>query len=192
MTVGAGKQRVLVIGAGSPGSRPHRPGRRRPRGGSRGGCRASAAACSSSRRPSPRWTALSARLTRAPWRPASTPTSGCSPTRRSWGSKGSPVTSRHGSGARRPRSTGPSAAGCGACQEKCPIKVKVNPFERGVGVKKAIYTLSPQAIPEQTGHRRGACRYLLEGQVPRVCEDLPRRSDRFRAEDSFVEERSRR
>ncbi|MCK5552454.1 MAG: CoB--CoM heterodisulfide reductase iron-sulfur subunit A family protein, partial [Deltaproteobacteria bacterium] len=38
--------------------------------------------------------------------------------------------------------------GCGLCLEKCPSKVS-SEFERGVGLGKAIYTLSPQAVPNK-------------------------------------------
>jgi len=54
--------------------------------------------------------------------------------------------------------------GCGACQEKCPKKVADNPYERGVGIKKAIYTLSPQAIPNKPVIDADNCRYLSSGK----------------------------
>ena len=41
-----------------------------------------------------------------------------------------------------------ACTGCGLCQEKCPTTV-VSEFERGVGKRKAIYTLSPQAVPNK-------------------------------------------
>jgi len=38
--------------------------------------------------------------------------------------------------------------GCGLCQQKCPSK---NPseFDRSMGLGKAIFTLSPQAVPNK-------------------------------------------
>src|SRR5512143_1958365 len=38
--------------------------------------------------------------------------------------------------------------GCGVCQEKCPWKAPAE-FDRSLGVRKAIYTLSPQAVPNK-------------------------------------------
>jgi heterodisulfide reductase subunit A len=49
--------------------------------------------------------------------------------------------------------------GCGVCQEKCPFKVE-SEFERGVGTRKVIYTLSPQAVPNKPVIDAANCRYL--------------------------------
>ena len=63
--------------------------------------------------------------------------------------------------------------GCGVCQEKCPFKV-VSEFERGVGVRKVVYTLSPQAVPNKPVIDAENCRYLISkreietGVVPEV------------------------
>jgi heterodisulfide reductase subunit A len=48
--------------------------------------------------------------------------------------------------------------GCGLCQQKCPSK---NPseFERGMGLGKAIYTLSPQAVPNKPVINPATCRF---------------------------------
>ena len=37
--------------------------------------------------------------------------------------------------------------GCGLCEEKCPRKV-VSEYDQGLGVRKAIYSLFPQAFPQ--------------------------------------------
>ena len=37
--------------------------------------------------------------------------------------------------------------GCGICVEKCPKKVVDDVFEAGMGMRKAIYTPFPQAVP---------------------------------------------
>lgn len=61
--------------------------------------------------------------------------------------------------------------GCGACQEKCPFKVESD-FERGVGRRKVIFTLSPQAVPNKPVIDAENCRYLQSkwdieaGRVP--------------------------
>jgi len=63
--------------------------------------------------------------------------------------------------------------GCGTCQEKCPFEV-VSDFERGVGTRKVIYTLSPQAVPNKPVIDAANCRYLQSkadieaGRVPAV------------------------
>jgi heterodisulfide reductase subunit A len=51
--------------------------------------------------------------------------------------------------------------GCGLCQQKCPSK---NPseFDRGMGMGKAIYTLSPQAVPNKPVINPSQCRYFKE------------------------------
>jgi heterodisulfide reductase subunit A len=49
--------------------------------------------------------------------------------------------------------------GCGVCQEKCPFKVE-SLFERGIGPRKLIYTLSPQAVPNKPVIDAANCRYL--------------------------------
>ena len=60
--------------------------------------------------------------------------------------------------------------GCGLCQQKCPSK---NPseFDRGMGLEKAIYTLSPQAVPNKPVINAATCRYLQEKKC-RVCEKI--------------------
>jgi heterodisulfide reductase subunit A2 len=49
--------------------------------------------------------------------------------------------------------------GCGACTEKCPFKVESD-FERGIGTRKVVYTLSPQAVPNKPIIDAENCRYL--------------------------------
>ncbi|MGD1995695.1 MAG: CoB--CoM heterodisulfide reductase iron-sulfur subunit A family protein [Anaerolineae bacterium] len=76
--------------------------------------------------------------------------------------------------------------GCGLCQEKCPRKVS-SEFQRGVGVRKAIYTLSPQAVPNKPVIDREACIYLERGRCG-ACEKLcPTEAIDFEQKESFVE-----
>ncbi|RPI23732.1 MAG: CoB--CoM heterodisulfide reductase iron-sulfur subunit A family protein, partial [Chloroflexota bacterium] len=49
--------------------------------------------------------------------------------------------------------------GCGVCQEKCPFKCE-SVFERGIGPRKVVYTLSPQAVPNKPVIDAANCRYL--------------------------------
>ena len=78
--------------------------------------------------------------------------------------------------------------GCGLCQEKCPRRV-VSDFERGVGRRKAIYTLSPQAVPNKPVIDRESCLFFTEGKC-RVCEKFcPIGAIDFEQEDEIIEER---
>ena len=78
--------------------------------------------------------------------------------------------------------------GCGTCQERCPQKVVTNPWERGVGVKKAIYTLSPQAVPNKPVIDAEHCRYLTRGKC-RVCAQVcPVGAINYEMQESFAEE----
>jgi len=76
--------------------------------------------------------------------------------------------------------------GCGLCQEKCPKKVPAE-FQRGIGPRKAIYTLSPQAVPNKPVIDREACIFFRRGKC-RACEKFcPVGAIDFKQEDSFVE-----
>lgn len=76
--------------------------------------------------------------------------------------------------------------GCGLCQEKCPRKVPAE-FERDVGPRKAIYTLSPQAVPNKPVIDRESCIYFQRGKC-RACEKFcPVGAIAFEQEDTFVE-----
>ncbi|MDR3575199.1 MAG: CoB--CoM heterodisulfide reductase iron-sulfur subunit A family protein [Anaerolineaceae bacterium] len=63
--------------------------------------------------------------------------------------------------------------GCGVCQEKCPFKTESS-FERGVGPRKVVYTLSPQAVPNKPVIDAANCRYLQSkwdieaGRIPAI------------------------
>jgi heterodisulfide reductase subunit A len=77
--------------------------------------------------------------------------------------------------------------GCGLCQEKCPKKVP-SEFDRGIGLGKAIYTLSPQAVPNKPVIDPDTCRYLTEGKC-RVCEKVcPAKAIDYEQTDTFIDE----
>ncbi len=77
--------------------------------------------------------------------------------------------------------------GCGLCQEKCPQKTP-SPFDRGIGLGKAIYTLSPQAVPNKPVINPETCRYLREGKC-RVCEKVcPTDAIDYEQKETFFEE----
>lgn len=78
--------------------------------------------------------------------------------------------------------------GCGLCQEKCPTRVEAE-FERGLGRRKAIYTLSPQAVPNKPVIDREHCTFFLRGKC-RVCEKVcPVDAIAYEQEDMLIEER---
>ncbi|MGB3903613.1 MAG: CoB--CoM heterodisulfide reductase iron-sulfur subunit A family protein, partial [Anaerolineae bacterium] len=78
--------------------------------------------------------------------------------------------------------------GCGLCQEKCPKRVQSD-FDQGMGERKAIYTLSPQAVPNKPVLDRENCLYFTRGKC-RVCEKLcPVGAIDFEQRESMVEER---
>ncbi len=76
--------------------------------------------------------------------------------------------------------------GCGLCQEKCPRKVPAE-FQRGLGERKAIYTLSPQAVPNKPVIDRASCIYFERGKC-RICEKFcPTGALAYDQEDTFIE-----
>jgi heterodisulfide reductase subunit A len=77
--------------------------------------------------------------------------------------------------------------GCGLCQEKCPGRTPSD-FERAMGNRKAIYTLSPQAVPNKPVIDREHCIYFQRGKC-RACEKLcPVGAIAFQQEDTIIEE----
>jgi heterodisulfide reductase subunit A len=81
-----------------------------------------------------------------------------------------------------------ACTGCGSCQEKCPASVDSD-FERGVGKRKAIYTLSPQAVPNKPVIDREHCLRFQKGRCG-VCANLcPVGAIAYGQEDRIVEER---
>ncbi len=78
--------------------------------------------------------------------------------------------------------------GCGLCQEKCPSKTS-SEFDRELGERKAIYTLSPQAVPNKPIIDRESCRFFREGKC-RVCEKIcPVQAINYEMKDEIVEEK---
>jgi heterodisulfide reductase subunit A len=58
--------------------------------------------------------------------------------------------------------------GCGDCEAKCPRKV-TSEFEQGLAVRKAIFSLFPQAIPNTRAIDKDNCLYFTKGRC-RICE----------------------
>ena len=62
-----------------------------------------------------------------------------------------------------------TCTGCGICWEKCPKKVKDEVFEAGIGIRKAIYTPFPQAVPKYPVIDAETCIYFEKGTC-KACE----------------------
>ena len=58
--------------------------------------------------------------------------------------------------------------GCGVCEEKCPKKV-TSEYEQGLTVRKAIFSLFPQAVPNTRAIDKENCIYFQKGKC-RACE----------------------
>lgn len=76
--------------------------------------------------------------------------------------------------------------GCLLCMEKCPTRVP-SEFERGLGVRKAIYVLFPQAVPRVPVIDTKHCLYFTKG-ICRICEKVcPVGAINYEQEDEIVE-----
>ncbi len=78
--------------------------------------------------------------------------------------------------------------GCGTCIEKCPSK-GVAAFERDAGKMKAIYTLSPQAVPNKPQIDPDRCRYLTRGKCGVCAKVCPVGAIDYEQQESFFEVR---
>jgi len=81
-----------------------------------------------------------------------------------------------------------TCTGCGRCQEVCPKKVP-SEFDLGLGVRKAIYTPFPQAVPNIPVMDRENCLYFITGgRACRICEkDCTAGAIDFKQEDRVLE-----
>lgn len=60
--------------------------------------------------------------------------------------------------------------GCGECMEKCPVRIP-NEFDLGMGKRKAIFMVFPQAVPRVAVIDKDNCLFFRKG-VCRICEKL--------------------
>ncbi len=69
----------------------------------------------------------------------------------------------------QPRFVDPEkCTGCGVCEEKCPKKV-TSEYEQGLTVRKAVYSLYPQALPNTRAIDKENCIYFQKGRC-KACE----------------------
>jgi heterodisulfide reductase subunit A len=77
--------------------------------------------------------------------------------------------------------------GCGACSEKCPWKKIPSEFDLGLGIRPAIYTSFPQAVPRVPVIDTVNCAYFKTGKC-RACEKFcPKGAIDFEQKEQRVE-----
>ena len=78
--------------------------------------------------------------------------------------------------------------GCGACTTKCPNKKIPSEFNEGLGMRTAIYTPFPQAVPNKPVIDRANCTYYQKGKC-KVCEKVcPTGAIQYDRPDQFITE----
>jgi len=81
-----------------------------------------------------------------------------------------------------------TCTGCGECITKCPSKKIPDEFNEGLGMRTAIYTPFPQAVPNKPVIDRENCRYFKTGKC-KVCQKFcPTGAINFEQEDEFITE----
>src|SRR3990172_206317 len=77
--------------------------------------------------------------------------------------------------------------GCGECTARCPTKVP-GEYDEGMGKRKAIYTLFPQAVPNVPVIDRANCVYITKGKCG-ICKKVcPAGAIDYELGDEIVEE----
>ncbi|MBN2707126.1 MAG: CoB--CoM heterodisulfide reductase iron-sulfur subunit A family protein [Deltaproteobacteria bacterium] len=76
--------------------------------------------------------------------------------------------------------------GCGTCIQKCPSN-GIAMFERDAGKMTAIYTLSPQAVPNKPVIDAERCRYLTRGKCGVCAKVCPVGAIDYEQQESFFE-----
>lgn len=81
-----------------------------------------------------------------------------------------------------------ACTGCGLCQEKCPANAP-SEFEREMGDRRAIYTLSPQAVPNKPIIDPDHCIHFLRDRCGACAKLCPVGAVDFEQQDTIIEER---
>ena len=79
-----------------------------------------------------------------------------------------------------------TCTGCGACWQKCPVKVP-NEFNMGIDKRKAIYTPFPQAVPNKPVIDAEHCTYLLKGKCGICAKFCEKGSIDYTMQDEVIE-----
>ncbi|WP_243348526.1 CoB--CoM heterodisulfide reductase iron-sulfur subunit A family protein [Parabacteroides sp. FAFU027] len=78
--------------------------------------------------------------------------------------------------------------GCGMCTTKCPSKKIPSEFNEGLGMRTAIYTPFPQAVPNKPVIDRANCTYYQKGKC-KVCQKIcPTGAIEYDKPDEFITE----
>jgi len=78
--------------------------------------------------------------------------------------------------------------GCGICIKNCPVEY-ASPFERGLGMRRAIDILYPDSVPGKPVIQREQCRYFLDESCRRCEETCPEKAIHFKQEDEHISEK---
>jgi len=78
--------------------------------------------------------------------------------------------------------------GCGACIEKCPQKKIPSEFDRGLGLRTAIYIPFPQAVPNIPVIDRNHCLMFLKGRCGLCQKVCAVKAIDYDLQDTFIEE----
>ncbi len=79
-----------------------------------------------------------------------------------------------------------TCTGCGACTQKCPVKVP-NEFNMNIDKRKAIYTPFPQAVPNKPVIDAEHCTMLLKGKCGICAKFCEKGSINFKMVDEVIE-----
>ncbi len=77
--------------------------------------------------------------------------------------------------------------GCGICEQKCPVKVVDKVFEAGLGQRKAIYSMFPQAVPKFPVLDKENCIYFQRGRCKACQMFCPTNAIDFEQQDEVKE-----
>ncbi|NWF91568.1 MAG: CoB--CoM heterodisulfide reductase iron-sulfur subunit A family protein [Syntrophaceae bacterium] len=76
--------------------------------------------------------------------------------------------------------------GCGDCIRDCPVEY-ASPFERGLGMRKAIDLFYPDSVPSKPVIDREHCQYFLDKGCRRCEEICPKKAINFAQKDERIE-----
>jgi len=77
--------------------------------------------------------------------------------------------------------------GCGVCTTKCPVKKIPSEFDAAIGMRSAIYTPFPQAVPNKPGIDRLRCLKFQKGTCGACAKACPAGAIDYSQHDDIVE-----